>query len=164
MFYYGTYHKFYHTLQRYLSGPDTVKQNSSKPHSFPLTATERVLRRMFTIVGDDHRGTHSPKKSSASSDKAEREAQSPPWWRTLPLRSIPNALSFILNIPQFRVTFLHFVDLHSSFLSLKHEVEMIAVSEHRALARQHLLGGGDHEQTTNGDGTIYLPTLLLRWG
>jgi len=135
-----------HLLQRYLSitssETNSEATTSVPPHSFPLTATERILRRMFTIVGEDNSSSNSTVKrrntnnanhtnatvvSSISSNTAgvgsnnnaksnttgvshqadsvapsveasggnsvsgghqsqakyEREAQSPPWWRTL---------------------------------------------------------------------------------
>lgn len=142
---------FHFYLQRYITNPSVeIEQDTSNtdatpvpPHSFPLTATERILRRMFTIIGEDpnnstvlkRRNTNNANHTNAtvvstitstsvgnnnlasmrsntsnvshpansvvsvvesnnnsvsgnsnisnSQSKYEREAQSPPWWRTL---------------------------------------------------------------------------------
>ena len=146
-------------LQRYLAitSPEAntdATTSSAQPHSFPLTATERILRRMFTIVGEDTttsnstvkrrntnnanhtnatvvssissntagagsnnnvksnttgvsnhadstaptadaNGGHSVSGGHQSQAKYEREAQSPPWWRTLTHRYNSHFICFV---------------------------------------------------------------------
>jgi hypothetical protein len=84
-------------------------KNGARSHSFPVSVTEQLLRRVFTIV-DEESGKH-PAAASASAGAATgkaaaggksaagesvetvHEAQSAPWWRCLSSRYVDVALS-----------------------------------------------------------------------
>lgn len=69
------------SMQRYLPPAGMVR-------SFPVSLTESVLRRVFTVVGEDSStssGGGGGSKKDAAVNKAQ-EAQSAPWWRCLSAR------------------------------------------------------------------------------
>lgn len=59
--------------------PLTVIDSESafQRRTFAVTATGRVLRRLFTIVGEDHSDTKKAQRAHVA------DAQSPPWWQCL---------------------------------------------------------------------------------
>lgn len=63
-------------------GSQSTYDSGFQRRTFAVTCTGRLLRRMFTIVGEERVGT----KKAGRGHAHVADAQSPPWWQCLTLR------------------------------------------------------------------------------